>query len=261
MTNSHYRAEGLIERLKVALGPEDRLLAPRQLAALDQLHTRGLAATADLAQAADITEGQWVLDIGCGLGGPARFLAEACGCKVVGVDLSESFIEAAHYLTERTGQSGQVTFEVSSALVMPFPGGGFDAAMLLHVAMNIADRAALYREIHRVLKPGGRFVTYDVVAKEGEPLFPMPWARDRANSFLLSAAETVAAIGAAGFRSLLWQDETEAAKDWMATMKPPPTPNVSLAMGLDFPDLVANLGRNLRDGRVGVASGVFEAIA
>src|SRR5215468_3359742 len=110
----HYRATGLTERLKTALatlGPEDRQLAPRQLAALDQFHTRGLAATAELGKLAGITAEMSVLDVGSGIGGPARFLAATCGCQVTGVDLSAPFVDAARYLTERTGQGAQVSFK------------------------------------------------------------------------------------------------------------------------------------------------------
>src|SRR5215813_8673483 len=118
----HYRATGLTERLHTALapfGPEEQRLTPQQLAALDQFHTRGLAATAELAELAGITADMSVLDVGAGIGGPARFLAATHGCRVTGVDLSEPFVDAARYLTERTGQSGQVTFETASALELP----------------------------------------------------------------------------------------------------------------------------------------------
>jgi sarcosine/dimethylglycine N-methyltransferase len=168
----HYRATGLTDRLKTALtalGPEDQRLIPQQLGALDQFHTRGLAATAELAQLAGITAGMSVLDVGSGVGGPARFLAATYGCRVTGVDLSEPFVDAARYLTERTGQSGQVSFQTASALELPFEDGRFDVALLQHVAMNIADRARLYREIRRVLKSGGRLATFDVVSNSGEP--------------------------------------------------------------------------------------------
>jgi sarcosine/dimethylglycine N-methyltransferase len=114
----HYRAAGLTERLKTALtllGPEDQRLTPQQLGALDQFHTRGLAATAELAKLAGITADMSVLDVGSGVGGPARFLAVTYGCRVIGVDLSEPFVDAARYLTERTGQSGQVSFQTASA--------------------------------------------------------------------------------------------------------------------------------------------------
>src|SRR6201995_2894674 len=176
----HYRASGLTGRLKTALtllGPENQRLTPQQLGALDQFHTRGLAATAELAELAGITADMSVLDIGSGVGGPARFLAATYGCHVAGVDLSEPFVDAARYLTQRTGQSGRVSFETASALELPFEDGHFDVGLLQHVAMNVADRTRLYREIRRVLKLSGRFAIYDVVLNSGDPHYPVPWAR------------------------------------------------------------------------------------
>jgi sarcosine/dimethylglycine N-methyltransferase len=261
----HYRATGLTERLKAALaalGPEDQPLTPQQLGALDQFHTRGLAATAELAKLAGITADMSVLDVGSGVGGPARFLAATYGCRVTGVDLSEPFVDAARYLTERTGQNGQVSFQTASALELPFDDGRFHVVLLQHVAMNIADRAQLYREIRRVLNSGGRFATFDVVLNSGEPHYPVPWARTPATSFLLTAAATREAIEPAGFRALAWQDDTEMAKAWFAQMRaagPPPSPNLGVVMGPDFAQLAANLGRNLMEGRLGILTAVFEA--
>jgi sarcosine/dimethylglycine N-methyltransferase len=261
----HYRATGLTERLKAALktfGPEEQRLAPRQLATLDQFHTRGLAATTELAKLAGVTADMSVLDVGSGIGGPARILAATYGCRVTGVDLSEPFVDAAGYLTERTGQSGQVSFETASALDLPFDDGHSDIVLLQHVAMNISDRAQLYREIRRVLKSGGRFATFDVVLNSGEPHYPVPWARTPATSFLLTGAATREAIEPAGFRTLAWQDDTEAAKAWFAQMResgPPPSPNLGVVMGPDFAQLSANLGRNLMEGRLGILTAVFEA--
>jgi SAM-dependent methyltransferase len=260
----HYRATGLTERLKTALamfGPEREPLAPRQLAGLDQFHTRGIAATAELAELAGITADMAVLDIGSGLGGPARFLAATCGCRVTGVDLSEPFVHAARYLTTRTEQSGKVSFELGDALKLLFDDGRFDVALLQHVAMNIADRARLYREIRRVLKPGGRFGTYDVVLKSGEPHYPVPWARTPATSFLLTAEATRAAIEGAGFGALICQDDSETAKSWFAQLRasgPPPSPNLGVVMGPDFAKLSGNLARNLMEGRLGILTAVFE---
>ena len=261
----HYRATGLTERLKTALaafGPAEQRLTPQQLAALDQFHTRGLAATTELAKLAGITADMSVLDVGSGVGGPARFLAAAYGCQVTGVDLSEPFVEAARYLTERTGQNERVSFETGSALELPFDDGHFDAVLLQHVAMNIPDRAQLYREIRRVLKLSGRFAIFDVVLNRGDPHYPVPWARTPAASFLLTAAATREAIEAAGFRMLAWQDDSEAAKAWAAQMRasgPPPSPNLGVVMGPDFLQLTGNLGRNLMEGRLGILTAVFEA--
>ena len=263
----HYRATGLTERLKTALavfGPEDVRLTPQQLAGLDQFHTRGLAATADLATLAGITADMSVLDVGSGVGGPARALAASNGCRVTGVDLSEPFVDAARYLTDRTGQSGQVSFQAGSALELPFDDGRFDAVLLQHVAMNIVDRVTLYREIRRVLKVGGKFATYDVVLKSGEPHYPVPWARTPATSFLYTAAATRKAVEPAGFRTLVWQDDSEMAKAWFAQVRasgPPPSPNLGVVMGPDFAQLSGNLARNLMEDRIGILTAVFEAAA
>ena len=262
VVRDHYRATGLVERLRTALGSEQQRLTPQQLGSLDQFHTRGLAATAELARLAGITADMAVLDVGSGVGGPARFLAADYGCHVTGVDLSEPFVEAARYLTGRTGQDGRVSFECASALTLPFGDGRFDAAFLQHVAMNIADRARLYREIRRVLKQGGRFATYDVVLSGGEPHYPVPWARTPATSFLLTAEATRAAIEGAGFRTLVCQDDSETAKAWFTQVRAsgaPPSPNLGLVMGPDFAQLSGNLARNLGEGRLGILTAVFEA--
>ena len=258
----HYTPAGLTERLKAVLGPETRPLTPQQLGALDQFHTRGLAATADLAKLVGITAHMSVLDIGSGIGGPARFLAATYGCRVTGVDLSESFVEAARYLTARTGQSDLISFQTANALELPFGDGTFDVVLLQHVAMNIADRAGLYREIRRVLKSGGRFAMFDVVLNGGEPHYPVPWARTAQTSFLLTANATHEAIERAGFRQLVSQDDTEAAKDFFAQLRasnPPPMPNLGVVMGPDFPQLAGNLGRSLMEGRLGVLTAVFQS--
>jgi sarcosine/dimethylglycine N-methyltransferase len=181
--------------------------------------------------------------------------------------LSEPFVEAARYLTERTGQSERVSFETASALALPFDDSRFDVVLLQHVAMNIADRARLYREIRRVLKPGGRFATFDVVLNGGEPHdpvphYPVPWARTPETSFLMTMAATREAIEPAGFHTLVWQDDTEAAKAWIAQLRasgPPPSPNLGVVMGPDFAQLASNLGRNLMEGRLGILTAVFEA--
>jgi sarcosine/dimethylglycine N-methyltransferase len=263
----HYRANGLTGRLKAALaplGPENQRLTPQQLAALDQFHTRGIAATTELARLCGITADMSVLDVGSGVGGPARFLAATVGCRVTGVDLSEPFVDAARYLVERTGQGRQVSFQTGSALDLPFDDGSFDVVLLQHVAMNISDRARLYREIRRVLKERGRFATYDVVLKGGEPHYPVPWARTPATSFLMTAEATREAIEPAGFRNLVWQDDSETAKAWVKQLRasgPPPSPNLGVVMGPDFAELSTNLGRNLLEGRVGILTAVFEAAA
>ena len=260
----HYAATGLTDRIKSALStiaPDGQTLSVDQLAPLDQFHTRGILATRELAGAARLDPSSRVLDLGCGIGGPARDLAATFGCTVTGVDLSPGFIDAATYLTARCALSDRVTFQVGDALRLPFEGA-FDAVFLQHVAMNVEDRAALYTEVRRVLTPNGRFATYDVVLREGDVVYPVPWARDASTSFLMSAAETCTALEHAGFQPTFWRDDSQTAIDWFTTTLAGPPPiasalNLSVVLWPDFQAMTANLARNIREKRLGVLSAVL----
>ena len=260
---AHYGASGLTDRIKSALATittEGQVLTVAQLAPLDQFHTRGILATAELAEAAGLGPSTRVLDIGCGIGGPARYLAATFGCKVTGVDLSPGFIEAASYLTARCGLSDRVGFEVGDALHLPFEDAAFDAVFLQHVAMNIENRPALYAEVRRILTPGGRFVTYDLVLRDGGVVYPTPWARDASTSFLLTEGDTRAALEQAGFKAILWRDDTQVAIEWFKALtaaSPPSGPNLGLVIGPDFPTVIGNLTRSLQENRLGVLSAVL----
>jgi SAM-dependent methyltransferase len=259
----HYRAAGLTDRIKSVLTttvPEGQALTVSQLAPLDQFHIRGILATTELAGIVELEPSARVLDLGCGIGGPARTLASTFGCKVTGVDLSPGFIETATYLTARCGLSDRINFQIGDALQLPFENAAFDAVFLQHVAMNIEGRAALYAEVRRVLAPGGRFATYDVVLRDGDVVYPTPWARDASTSFLLSERDTRAALEQAGFMVLLWRDDTQIAVDWFKAAiagSPASGPNLGLVMGPDFPAKTANLARNIRENRLGVLSAVL----
>ncbi len=259
----HYGAEDLTNRIKSALAkvaPEEQTLTVAQLAPLDQFHTRGILATAELACTAGIEASTRVLDLGCGIGGPARYLADTFGCKVTGVDLSAGFIDAAAYLTARCGLSDRITFHVGDALHLPFEGAAFDTVFLQHVAMNIADRAALYAEVRRILTPGGRFVTYDLVFRDGDVVYPAPWARDVSTSFLLSEGDTRTALEHARFKAVLWRDDTQIALNWFKeamAASPLNGLNLGVVMGPDFPAIAGSLARNLRENRLGVLSAVL----
>jgi SAM-dependent methyltransferase len=260
----HYSASGLANRIKSALTtivPDGQPLTVDELAPLDQFHIRGMLATAELASAAGVEPSTHVLDVGCGIGGPARSVAATFGCNVIGVDLSPGFIEAAIYLTARCGLSDRVTFQVGNALHLPFEDAAFDVVFLQHVAMNIADRAALYTEVHRILTPGGRFATYDLVLGDGDVVYPVPWARDASTSFLLRERDTRVTLEQGGFTPILWHDDSEIAFDWFkTTMTGPPQNGLSLGvvMGPDFREMTGNLARNLREKRLGVLSAVLK---
>jgi SAM-dependent methyltransferase len=260
---AHYGATGLIDRLQSALATialENQTLSVAQLAPLDQFHTRGILATAELAAAAGLDPSTRVLDLGCGIGGPARYLAATFGCKVTGVDLSPDFIEAASYLTARCGLSDRIAYQAGDALHLPFEDASFDTVFLLHVAMNIEDRNALYTEVRRVLAPGGQLAIYDLVLREGDVVYPAPWARDAATSFLLSEDDTRTLLEQAGFHAVLWRDDVQPALEWFKTILAGPPPNglnLGVVMGPEFAAMVANLARNTRENRLGVLAAVL----
>jgi SAM-dependent methyltransferase len=257
----HYSPTGLTDRIRLALAaiaPDSQPLTVAQLAPLDQFHLRGILATSELAAAVGIEPSTRVLDLGCGIGGPARYLAATFGCKVTGVDLSPAFIDAATYLTARSGLSDRVTFLTGDALQLPFEDAAFDTVFLQHVVMNIKDRAALYAAVRRILAPGGRLATYDLVSRDGDVVYPVPWARDPSTSFLLSEADTRTALEQAGFTANLWIDDTDPVLDWFKAVGSPPSGlNLGVVMGPDAQEKIANVARNLRENRLGVLSAVL----
>jgi ubiquinone/menaquinone biosynthesis C-methylase UbiE len=258
----HYSATDLTNRIKSVLAtivPGDQKLTVAQLAPLDQFHTRGILATTELADAAELAPSVRVLDLGCGIGGPARYLAATFGCRVTGIDLSPGFVAAATYLTARCELSDRVNFQIGDALHLPFEGAVFDTVFLQHVAMNIEDRAALYAEVNRVLAPKGRFVIHDLVLRDGDVVYPTPWARDASTSFLLNVDDTRTALEQAGFKAVLWRDDTQSTLDWFraAMASSPNGPSLGAVMGSDFPAIIGNLARNLRENRLGVLSAVL----
>ncbi|MBA3324235.1 MAG: methyltransferase domain-containing protein, partial [Rhodobacteraceae bacterium] len=175
-------------------------LRPEDLKPVDSLHLGGWQATEALLAQLDIAPGAQALDIGCGIGGTVRELAVQHGADAWGVDLTPEFVAAAETLSRMAGVTG-VSFAQGSAVALPFPAERFDLATLLHVGMNVPDKAAMFAEAARVLRPGGVFAIYDVMrVGEGALGFPMPWAGTAAISFV-EAPDIYAELGrAAGFR-------------------------------------------------------------
>ena len=259
----HYTRPSLYGRIVSALeqaGKDLAQIAPDDLAPVDEFHTRGRPATIELARLARVSAGEKVLDVGSGLGGPARFLASTCGCQVTGMDLTADFVATAECLTHLTRMRDKVSFCQGNALAIPFDAATFDVVWSQNVVMNIADRPRLYAEIRRVLRPGGSYALSDVVAGEGgEPHYPMPWASTPALSYLLTEVATRAALLYAGFQITAWENTTgqaAAAVEERATISALPPLGVHLIFGTEWPAIKANTLRNYRERRIGVVQGV-----
>jgi sarcosine/dimethylglycine N-methyltransferase len=267
-TTVHY-GEGSFEQRATDLLAREGLdhdgLAWFDLARLDHFHTGGLEATKRLAELIAPTPGQHILDVGSGLGGPARYIAATYGCHVTGIDLTSDFVRVATIMTGYAGMANKNKFVVGNALAMPFDDGEFDGAYSQHVAMNIADRAGLYREIRRVLKPGSSFAVHDVLAGNGEPVeYPMPWATTAAESHLISETEMHHLVTAAGFSHIDAIDMTEIAKVFFTAMAAAPQDpnapaNLSAFLGPEFVANIMNLRRQTFDGRVRMGMALYRA--
>jgi SAM-dependent methyltransferase len=257
----HYSSGELLERLRAALAAEgvdpDRPTV-EQLAPFDHFHGRGLEATQDAASSVAPTAADHILDVGSGIGGPARYFAQRFGCRVTGIDLTAEFCEVARVLTRAVGFAGRVTFHQGNALATPFAAASFDGAYSMNVSMNIADKAALYREIRRVLKPGAWFVLAEIAqGPAGAPTYPTPWAKTAATSFLATPQETRDALAAAGFTIVKSRDTaaqaaafTARARAMIARGEKPPFHAVYLIHGDLAREMAANGARDLATGKI-----------
>lgn len=182
-------------------------LTLEDLAPVDHFHARGLPATVELADRLSIKAGQHILDIGCGLGGPARYMANRFQCKVSGLDITEPFVEAANKLTELLRMEPAVKVEQGDGQRLPYPDSHFDGAYTQHVTMNVADRQRFFAEAYRVLKPGAFFaLTEHGLGPKGNPHHPVPWSADGSGAYLLTPSETRAILEQTGFEEIFIED-------------------------------------------------------
>jgi ubiquinone/menaquinone biosynthesis C-methylase UbiE len=264
----HYTSRDLGAAILTALqgmGKDIDHLTPDDLAPVDEFHGGQRPATIRLAELLRLTGAERVLDVGSGLGGPSRFLAWRYGVRVSGVDLTAEFVRIADMLTQRTGLVGKVDYRQGNALDLPFDDGSFDAVWSQNAAMNIADRDRLYREMRRVLKPGGKLALQEVAAGPGgPPHFPVQWAREPSISFLFTVDVTRAKLEAAGFRVVTWQEttpealESAARRAGNATTAPPPL-GTHLILGEDWQAMFRNSARNLEERRTELFNAILEA--
>lgn len=259
--NRHYGSADLpariLDRLRAA-GKDPGTITRDDLATFDEFHTGGRESTRGLARLAGIRPGMRVLDVGSGIGGPARTLAAEFGAVVVGLDLTEEFCRAAETLTGLVGLADRVTFRHGDAVAMPFPDARFDAVWSQNSIMNVPDHARLFTEMHRVLVPGGTLALEAVFAGQVEGvILPTFWAAAPELNFLLTPAAARALFGTAGFHQVLWEDTTADTLDYARRRRPPPPgPEAPPALGRDTIVLedvarkIENAVRNLEDGRI-----------
>ena len=240
-----------------AAGLDRASLRPADLAPVDEFHIRGRAASLEIIEELGLTADSHVLDLGSGLGGPARTLAELTGCTVTGVDLTPEFCEVATALSEWTGLSDRTSFQVGDATATGLPDSAVDAALTVHVAMNISDKHALYAEAFRVLRPGGKFVVYDVLQGEGGDVqYPVPWANDPSTSFLATPEGMRALLPAAGFDVVSEVDSSDESLAWFQQMRAriqrdgPPPVTFAAFLGDAFGPMAANQVTNLAERRI-----------
>jgi ubiquinone/menaquinone biosynthesis C-methylase UbiE len=247
-----------VEQALLDAGKDMGRLSPADLDALEDFHTMGRIATGQLAELARITSRDRVLDAGTGIGGTARFLAATYGCQVTAIDLTREYCDTASWLNKLTGLDGKITVSQGNVTDLPFAGAAFDVVTSQHVQMNVADKAGLYAEAHRVLVTGGRLAIWDITAgSPGEISYPLPWADQPDRSHLVPAAQLRAAIEAAGFVIDHWADLTDQAVTLMqAVLSRPPAPLGLHAFVPGFAAKAANLTRQLAAGRLRVIQAV-----
>ena len=261
---SHYSVVDIEERLLAGLRAAglnpDRGLSPQDLGALDHFHTGGLQASLELMELARIQAGELVLDIGAGLAGCARLLAASAGCRVDCIEMSADYCTGAALLNRLTGLEDLIKVHQGSALELPFAEKRFDAIWMQNVGMNIADKQKLYQEIARVLKPGGRFVFQEVAAGTAATnYFPLPWASDPSDNYLITGDEMRALLGSIGFIAERFEDISDCQFNRnVANYKPAPTGQLGLAVYVDDLEIKAgNARRCLDEGRIRYVRGVF----
>src|SRR3984893_880438 len=254
----HYGRGRLEEMILAAVaheGKDPEKLTAGDLAAVDEFHVGGLQAPQESPKHMELRARLRLLDVGSGLGGPARYFAAEHGCAVTGIDLTEEFVRVATSLTKRTKLDGLVEFRQGSALQVPFAADTFDRAYMIHVGMNIADKPGIFREVRRVLKPTGLFTIFDIMRTANGPIrYPVPWALSEETSFVATAKDYRDALQNAGFRIAQERGRGAFSIEFTERMLArlaqggPPALGLHLLMGEETPIMVRNILAMMKEG-------------
>lgn len=272
MVAAHYTHGGLLDAIIAGvtkLGKTRNSISIEDLGPVDEFHIGSRVATESFLDRVGLESGDHVLDVGCGLGGASRFAAQRYGCRVTGIDLTHEYIETGKALCSWVGLESQVQLEQGNATGTPYPDDMFDKAYMLHVGMNIAEKAALTSELHRVLKPGGTLGIYDVMrVGNGELTYPVPWATSAEGSAVGSPAEYKEALEEAGFRIAAERNRRDFALEFFARLQAnaaaaegPPPLGIHILMGETAPAKLRNMIQNISENRIAPIELIAETVA
>jgi ubiquinone/menaquinone biosynthesis C-methylase UbiE len=255
---SHGRLLDAILAGVTALGKTPDTVSVDDLAPVDEFHIGGRQASQDFIGQLGLSSDDLVLDVGCGIGGTARYVASTCGCRVSGLDLTPEYIATGQALCAWVGLADRVDLSHGNALAMPFESALFDAAIMLHVGMNIADKAGLFTEVNRVLRPGGIFGVYDIMRTSDDPLvYPIPWATVPETSAVATPQDYRTALADSGFEITSERDRRDFAAAFFAALREridvaggPPPLGLHILLGETAAIKIRNMVDNVAASRV-----------
>lgn len=252
---------GAIERMGVSQANITR----KHTSAFDEFHVRGRAVSEELFSQIELNKDSLILDLGCGLGGTCRMLADKYDCMAHGIDYSEQHIETANSLSNLVGLADKTLFTQADATKLPYPSEQFDLIITQHVQMCITNKEKFYSEVKRILKKGGRFIYYDVLKKsDGSLNYPLPWVDEKINNHLISSDQLKNQLHSLGFKKISSQDQTQKGINFLSSFlakaedKPAILTGQKILMGENAFDKITNLYQALKGGVVGLESGTYE---
>lgn len=259
--SEHYTHGNLLNAVKIGieqLGKTSSSITVEDLAPLDEFHIGGREASVNFFDQLDFSADDQLVDVGCGLGGASRFVANRYGCKVTGIDLTPEYIKTGEALCTWLGLDKLVALQQGNALNMPFKNGIFDGGYMMHVGMNVKDKIGLYKEMFRVLRSGAKFGVYDVMmVEEGELIYPVPWATTANESEVASPRQYKQAMDKAGFSVVVENNRHEFALSFFEQLRNKssnargPSPlGLHILMGDNSAIKVENMIKNISSGYI-----------